>query len=184
MNKVKVFIHPQSGAELHVTDDGVIFHKAYRNQHRKSWRMNQLKPHHSYSSAYLIVNFREKGKEYALLIHRLVLEAFVGPCPHGCEADHINCDPHDNRLENLRWLDSRQNRDRRRGRKWVQHFFYDWDLTNSYYRMISTGLITLRKDVSRYYAQKALYSPEGTHVWTLKDGSVLRVTKRRKEVPK
>lgn len=35
--------------------------------------------------------------------HRLVLEAFVGPCPEGMEACHNNGNPGDNRLENLRW---------------------------------------------------------------------------------
>lgn len=37
------------------------------------------------------------------LIHRLVLEAFVGPCPEGQEACHWNDDAADNRLANLRW---------------------------------------------------------------------------------
>lgn len=37
------------------------------------------------------------------LIHRLVLEAFVGPCPTGMEGCHNNGDPTDNRLANLRW---------------------------------------------------------------------------------
>ncbi len=37
-------------------------------------------------------------------IHRLVLEAFVGPCPPGMEACHFpDRDPANNRLENLRW---------------------------------------------------------------------------------
>jgi hypothetical protein len=36
-------------------------------------------------------------------LHRLVLEAFVGPCPPGCVGCHANDDPSDNRLENLRW---------------------------------------------------------------------------------
>jgi hypothetical protein len=36
-------------------------------------------------------------------VHRLVLEAFVGPCPPGMEACHWNDIRHDNRLENLRW---------------------------------------------------------------------------------
>ncbi len=36
-------------------------------------------------------------------IHRLVLEAFVGPSPEGQQACHWNGDPLDNRLENLRW---------------------------------------------------------------------------------
>ena len=36
-------------------------------------------------------------------VHRLVLEAFVGPCPEGQECRHLNGDPGDNRLENLVW---------------------------------------------------------------------------------
>ncbi len=42
-------------------------------------------------------------------IHRLVLEAFVGPCPDGMEGCHNNGDPADNRLENLRWGTPREN---------------------------------------------------------------------------
>jgi predicted XRE-type DNA-binding protein len=39
-----------------------------------------------------------------LFIHRLVLEAFVGPCPAGMEACHFpDRDPDNNHLENLRW---------------------------------------------------------------------------------
>ena len=36
-------------------------------------------------------------------VHRLVLEAFVGPCPPSCEGCHGNGIKTDNRLENLRW---------------------------------------------------------------------------------
>ncbi|MFF1540504.1 NUMOD4 motif-containing HNH endonuclease [Microbacterium sp. NPDC058269] len=36
-------------------------------------------------------------------VHRLVLEAFVGPCPAGQEACHWDGDPTNNKLENLRW---------------------------------------------------------------------------------
>lgn len=43
------------------------------------------------------------GKSRALYVHRLVLEAFVGPCPEGMEGCHNNGNPADNRLENLRW---------------------------------------------------------------------------------
>lgn len=39
----------------------------------------------------------------AVFVHRMVLEAFVGPCPAGHEARHLNDDPTDNRLENLAW---------------------------------------------------------------------------------
>lgn len=36
-------------------------------------------------------------------VHRLVLEAFVGLCPDGMEACHADCDPANNKLNNLRW---------------------------------------------------------------------------------
>lgn len=50
------------------------------------------------------------GKGYATVmlsgrirrrVHRLVLEAFIGPCPNGHECSHLNGNPRDNRLVNL-----------------------------------------------------------------------------------
>ena len=43
------------------------------------------------------------GKGNSRLVHQLVLEAFVGPCPARCEVLHVNHNPADNRLENLRY---------------------------------------------------------------------------------
>jgi hypothetical protein len=58
-----------------------------------------------------------KGKNY--LIHRLVLEAFVGPCPPGMEGCHLDDDPENNRLDNLRWDTPEANReDATRRRRW------------------------------------------------------------------
>lgn len=45
------------------------------------------------------------GKNNSQLIHRLVMLAFVGPCPDGMEVCHQNGDPTDNRLSNLRYDD-------------------------------------------------------------------------------
>lgn len=41
------------------------------------------------------------GKHYHRYIHRMVMEAFVGPRPDGMEVRHLNGDPSDNRLDNL-----------------------------------------------------------------------------------
>lgn len=59
------------------------------------------------------------GVKTARTIHDLVMEAFVGPKPKGCDTDHINFDRADNRLVNLRYVDSHWNRGRGR-RKWVE----------------------------------------------------------------
>ena len=43
------------------------------------------------------------GGRWQVLVHHLVLLAFVGPRPDGMEGCHWNDDPADNRVENLRW---------------------------------------------------------------------------------
>lgn len=42
-------------------------------------------------------------------VHRLVLEAFVGPCPPGMQCRHLDGNPKNNRLENLCWGTSKEN---------------------------------------------------------------------------
>ncbi len=51
-----------------------------------------------------------KNEERVLrLVHHLVLEAFVGPCPPGMQCRHLNGKPWNNRLNNLCWGTSKQN---------------------------------------------------------------------------
>lgn len=60
---------------------------------------------------YLLVAVRDaNGKRYTRSVHRLVLEAFVGPKPPGMEGCHFpDPDPANNRLSNLRWDTPRAN---------------------------------------------------------------------------
>ena len=56
------------------------------------------------SGRYLFVPLHRPGeKAENCSVHRLVLEAFVGPCPLGMEALHGRFGSLDNRLSNLRW---------------------------------------------------------------------------------
>lgn len=48
------------------------------------------------------------GRNETELVHRLVLEAFVGLCPDGMECCHADDNPLNNNLSNLRW-DTRSN---------------------------------------------------------------------------
>lgn len=53
---------------------------------------------------YCTVGLGKPGqKAKTLRVHRIVLEAFVGPRPSQLEACHGNGDPADNRRSNLRW---------------------------------------------------------------------------------
>ncbi|MDQ1111180.1 hypothetical protein QE418_000628 [Microbacterium testaceum] len=52
---------------------------------------------------YLSVSLCQGGRPRTVQVHRLVLEAFVGLCPPGMEALHIDDVPTNNAASNLRW---------------------------------------------------------------------------------
>lgn len=54
-------------------------------------------------AGHLHVFLRIDGATHPRYVHRLVLTAFVGPCPAGMEACHADGDPTNNQLRNLRW---------------------------------------------------------------------------------
>jgi hypothetical protein len=49
------------------------------------------------------VDLYKRGNPNTCLIHRLILESFIGPCPEGMECCHWDGDTSNNRLDNLRW---------------------------------------------------------------------------------
>jgi hypothetical protein len=74
------------------------------------------RPMRRHYGRYVEVSLRLPGdQKFRLAVHRLVLEAFVGPCPDGMEACHIDGDSWNNSLSNLRWDTPLANaRDRKR----------------------------------------------------------------------
>lgn len=52
-------------------------------------------------NGYLVVNLCKNGKPKKFLVHRLVVEAFIGPIPRGMVVNHLNEIKTDNRLVNL-----------------------------------------------------------------------------------
>ncbi len=71
------------------------------------WR--KLKPGRM-PKGHLILNLSKNGKGQTHLLHRLILETFVGPCPPGMECCHKDDNPGNNDLSNLRWDTKRGNR--------------------------------------------------------------------------
>ena len=49
------------------------------------------------------------GDKCIRAVHALVLEAFVGPCPTGCQCRHIDGNPANNHISNLMWGTSLEN---------------------------------------------------------------------------
>ena len=72
-----------------------------------TWRKRKLTTlHKDYSYSY--VSFKVQGKSVTYPVHRLVLLAFMGPCPKGMRCRHVNVRHlngvrNDNRIENLCW---------------------------------------------------------------------------------
>lgn len=52
---------------------------------------------------YLRVNLWKNNHMTTRRVHALVLEAFVGTCPEGLEAAHLDGDYTNNRIDNLEW---------------------------------------------------------------------------------
>jgi hypothetical protein len=54
-------------------------------------------------NGYLAVSLYKNGVPHNHPIHELVLETFVGPRPEGMEVCHLDGNPYNNTVENLRW---------------------------------------------------------------------------------
>lgn len=79
-----------------VGDDG----SAWRVKKDGIWRkLKQTKT----ATGYVRYGLHQHKKTTYIYGHRLVLEAFVGPCPPGMECRHLDGDPGNNRLTNLAW---------------------------------------------------------------------------------
>jgi hypothetical protein len=77
-------------------DDGSV-------QSKKSGEWRNLKATQQ-RSGHLVVDLCLGGVRYPRKVHRLILEAFIGPCPRGMECLHSpDRDPTNNQLTNLRW---------------------------------------------------------------------------------
>ena len=60
-----------------------------------------------YNNGYKRVSFTNE----AMAVHRLVLDAFVGPRPEDMECRHLDGDASNNHLDNLEWGTSQENSD-------------------------------------------------------------------------
>jgi hypothetical protein len=55
------------------------------------------------------VVLHRNGVETPRLVHRLVAEAFIGPCPEGHEVNHLDGNPRNNSLANIEYCTGAEN---------------------------------------------------------------------------
>ncbi len=101
-----------------VSDDGRV-----RSLPRERVRGGILKPSRNVRGYWYVGLFRN-GKCTRLRIHKLVAEAFIGPCPPGQEVRHLNDIKDDNRPTNLAYgtrLENKADEKRNGVRRRPQH---------------------------------------------------------------
>ncbi len=114
------------------------------------WKL--LKPRTT-SKGYLTVNLVSRGgRMKTTKVHRIVLEAFVGPCPEGMECRHRNNDPADNRLTNILWdtLENNRNDIRTTGKG------YAAGIRNHYAKLSDDDVREVRRLRAKGYQLRAL----------------------------
>ncbi len=93
-----------------------------RSRKRRRWGGLEAKWHIIKGSIgttrrYKVCLFRD-AKGFWRDVHRLMLEAFIGPCPEGLQGLHRDDDPLNNSLDNLYWGTPKQNaKDRKQNGK-------------------------------------------------------------------
>ena len=86
-----------------IYDDGRVYNKKFKRF---------LKPQ-VIKEGYLRLGLSNNGKRKMFLIHRLVALHYIPNPQNKLEVDHINSITNDNSVENLQWLTSQENNDKR-----------------------------------------------------------------------
>lgn len=91
-----------------VGDDGSVWSCSVSRIYGRPDKWIRLKPR-PMKGGYVTVALYHNKKRTDRLVHRIVLETFVGACPDGMEACHADHDPSNNRLDNLSWGTHQEN---------------------------------------------------------------------------
>ncbi len=94
--------------------------------------------------------FTRYAKRLRRLVHRLVLEAFIGPCPNGCEASHKDGNPKNNAITNLVWETPSQN-----NRRKLEHGTHNRGEQHASSILNEKDVLWIRRDVSTSVKDKA-----------------------------
>lgn len=120
------------------------------------------------SEGYLQLKLHRDGEGKMHRVHSLVLSAFVGPRPDGCEAAHADGSRDNNRLDNLRWATRSSNQHER-----ARHGTSNRGRRNHTSRLTQIDVRAIRSLLSAGYAQAqiaAAFGVSGNAVWEIAHG--------------
>lgn len=124
---------------------------------------------------YLLVRLYRDGIGRSFRVHRLVLEAFVGACPSGQEARHLNGTKSDNRLVNLQWGTAKQNSADRRAHGTYRGSFVGKSYQDNPQGKLSLGDVICLEGLSLAFKQSDLAT-----IWGVSQSTVSKAIKRHR----
>lgn len=128
-------------------DDGSVWSRWGKNGGLTD-QWHQLRGTPSTHYGHIKVEVKYKGRRGIRAVHRLILEAFIGPCPPGMVSCHGPGGKTDNRLCNLRWDTQKANLgDRVRD---GTHLFGERSGVAKYTERQAARVIQLRKSGATY----------------------------------
>jgi len=92
-----------------VSDSGVVRRRLECPGSGPYGKAGRVLRQHVNHNGYLRVILWDGTKTRWRPVHRLVLETFVGQCPHGMQANHRDCNKTNNALNNLEYLTPKAN---------------------------------------------------------------------------
>lgn len=100
--------------DLYIDADLVVYVECSRDyKDARKGKLYQLRPTLE-RTGYYRINYCKNGKKRHVPYHRLIAEAFLPNPSKKPTVDHINRNPLDNRIENLRWATSKEQADNTR----------------------------------------------------------------------
>ena len=161
---------PIAGFEGHyeVSDRGRV-----KSLRRRDVRGNRLRERimrsRRKSNGYLTVALRRDHRLTSVHIHRLVLEAFVGPCPEGHETRHRDGSRDNNRLGNLHWGTRRENTLDK-----IKHGTHRYGVTMYSAKLTDTAVRVIRRCLALGMYQKNI-----AKVFAVHRGQISRIANRK-----
>lgn len=105
------------------------------------------------------------GRDFQVKIHVLVLNAFVGDRPVGLEARHLDGDPTNDHLSNLKWGTQAENYDDRR-----RHGTANDGERHGNAKLTNAQVREIRRSTERIDALAARFGVSRVTVWSIRGG--------------